>query len=99
MGYYFLFCSCQKARPSLTDNHIKRGTKKRGLGTLRKNYIRENVFIIEETWEFSWGDEFENNVDKKNHIGKIIFSKDPFLLVHYCKKLKTKQSSATCDAI
>ena len=78
MGYYFLFSSCQKARHILTDNHIKRGTKKRGLDTIRKNYIREKGFIIEETWEFSWGDEIENNVDKKNHIGKNYLFKRSF---------------------
>ena len=41
MGCYFHFCPCQEARPSLTDNDIKRGTRKREMDELRKDYIRE----------------------------------------------------------
>ena len=29
MGCYFHLCPCQEARPSLTDDEIKRGTRKR----------------------------------------------------------------------
>ena len=47
MGGYFHFCSCQDARPSLTDNDIKRGTKKRETDELRKDYIREKGYSIE----------------------------------------------------
>ena len=37
MGCYFHFCPCQEARPSLIDNDIKRGTKKRGIDELRNH--------------------------------------------------------------
>ena len=42
-----IFCPCQDARPSLTDNDIKRGTKKREMDELRKDYIREKGYSIE----------------------------------------------------
>ena len=34
------FCPCQEARPSLIDDDIKRGTKKREINELRKDYNR-----------------------------------------------------------
>ena len=68
MGCYFHFCPCQESRPSLTDDDIKRGTKKREMDDLRKDYIREKGYSIEEMWECSWWDQFKNNVGLKNHV-------------------------------
>ena len=68
MGFYFHFCPCQEARPSIIDDDIKRGTKKREMDELRKNYIREKGDTIEEMWECSWWDQFKNNVEVKNHV-------------------------------
>ena len=48
MGFYFHFCPCQEERPSLTDDYIKRGTKKREMDELRKDNIREKGYSIEE---------------------------------------------------
>ena len=56
MGCYFHFCPCQETRPSLTDDDIKRGTKKREMDELRKDYNREKRYSVEEMWEFSWWD-------------------------------------------
>ena len=36
MGCYFHYCPCQEARPSLTDNEIMRGIKKREQDQMRK---------------------------------------------------------------
>ena len=36
MGCYFHYCPCQEARPSLTDNEIMRGRKKREQDQMRK---------------------------------------------------------------
>ena len=68
MGCYLHFCPCQEARPSLFDDDIKRGTKKRELDELRKDYIREKGYYIEEMWECSWWNQFKNNVEVKNHV-------------------------------
>ena len=35
MGCYYYYCSCQEARPSLTEEVIQRGTKKREMDELR----------------------------------------------------------------
>ena len=68
MGCYFYFCPCQEARPSLTDDEIKRGTKKKEMDELRKDYNREKGYSIEEMWECFWCYQFKNNVDVKIHV-------------------------------
>ena len=68
MGSYFHFCPCQEARPSLTYDDTKGGTKKSEMDELRKEYIREKRYSIEEMRECSWWDQFKNNVDVKNHV-------------------------------
>ena len=40
MGCYYHFCSCQEARPSLTDQDIERGNK-REMDDMRREYIKE----------------------------------------------------------
>ena len=77
MGSYFHFCLCQEARPSLTDDDIKRGTNKREMDELRKEYIREKGYSIEEMWESSWWDQFKNNVDVRNHVRTHFLFKRP----------------------
>ena len=39
MGCYFLYCPCQEARPSMTDNEIMRGIKNREHVQTRKEFI------------------------------------------------------------
>ena len=56
LACYFYFCPSQEARPSLTDDEIKRGTKKREMNELRKDYNREKGYSIEEMWKCSWWD-------------------------------------------
>ena len=53
MGCYFHFCHCQETRPSLTDDDIKQGTKKREMDELRKYCIREKGYSIIKIWECS----------------------------------------------
>ena len=35
---------------------------------LRKDYIREKGYSIEEMWGCSWWDQFKNNVEVKNQV-------------------------------
>ena len=60
MGCYFNFCPCQEARPILTDDDINRGTKKREMDGLRKDYIREKGYFKEEMWDCSWWEKIRN---------------------------------------
>ena len=48
MGCYFHFCPCQEATASLTVDDIKRASKKRQIDELRKDYIREKGYSVEE---------------------------------------------------
>ena len=41
MGCFFHYCPCQEARPSLTDNEILRGIKKREQDQMCKEYIQQ----------------------------------------------------------
>ena len=78
MACYFRFRPCQEARPSLTDDDIKRKTKKRAMDELRKDNIREKGYSKEEMWECSWWDQLKNNVDVKNHVRTHFHFKRPF---------------------
>ena len=52
MGCFYHFCPCQELRPSLTEDDIGRGSKKRELDALRRHYIQEKVYKVIEMWEF-----------------------------------------------
>ena len=54
MGCFYHFCPCQELRPSLTEEVIQRGRKKRELDALRRHYIREKGFKVLEMWECEW---------------------------------------------
>ena len=45
------FCTCQELRPSLTEEDIKRGSRRRELDELRLAYIQEKGFTVIEMWE------------------------------------------------
>ena len=46
------YCSCQKARPSLSEEAIRRGFEKRELDQLRKQYLREKDYNANEMYDF-----------------------------------------------
>ena len=51
MACFYHFYPCQEARPSPTEEDIQRGSKKRELDALRRNYIHEKGFNVTEKWE------------------------------------------------
>ena len=51
MGCYYHFCSCQETRPSLSEQDFERGNKKRQMDELRREYIEERGYKIQEMWE------------------------------------------------
>ena len=51
MGCFYHFCPCQELRPSLTEEDIQRGSKKREHDALRRHYIQEKGFRVIEMWE------------------------------------------------
>ena len=68
MGCYYHFCSCQEARPSLTDKDIERGNKRREMDDMRRDNKKKKGYSVEEMWECEWWASFKT-VDKiKNHV-------------------------------
>ena len=63
-----IFGSCQDTRPSLSDEDIERGNKRRDMDDLRREYIREKGYKIEEMWECEWWQSFKTNEKIKNYI-------------------------------
>ena len=68
MGCYFHYCPCQEARPSLTDNEIMRGIKKREQDQMRKEYIQQKGYKIIEMWECNWWELYRTDAIVKNHL-------------------------------
>ena len=54
MGCFYHLCPCQELRPSLTEEDIQRGSKKRELDAWRRHYIPEEGFQLIEMWECEW---------------------------------------------
>ena len=51
MGCFYHFCPCQELRPSLTEQGLRRRSKRRELDALRRHYIQEKGFKVIEMWE------------------------------------------------
>ena len=68
MVCYFYYCPCQKARPSLTDNEITGGIKKREQNQMRKEYIQQKRYKIIERWECKWWELYRSDATVKNHL-------------------------------
>ena len=58
MGCYYHLCSYQEARPSLTDQDIELGKKKREMDDIRRDYTKEKGYKVEEMWDCDWWESF-----------------------------------------
>ena len=70
MGCFYHICPCQELRPSLTEEDIQRGSKKRELDALRQHYIQEKCFKIFEMWKCEWWRLYKTSNTVKQHIRK-----------------------------
>ena len=68
MGCYYTFCSFQEARPFLTEQDIERGNKKRDMDDIRREYIKEKGYRVEEIWKCDWWESFKTDNLIKNHV-------------------------------
>ena len=68
MGCFHHFCPCQELRPSLTDEDIQRGTKKKELDALKRYYIQKQGFNDIEMWECEWWRLYKTTNTVKQHI-------------------------------
>ena len=67
MGWYYHYCHCQEARPSLTEEEIQRGTKKREMDELRRLYLMEKGYTVIEIYECEWWQLYKTDVVVKQH--------------------------------
>ena len=68
MGCFYHFCPCQELRPSLTEEEIQRGSKKRELDALRRHYIQGKGFKVIEMWECESWRLYKTTNTVKQHI-------------------------------
>ena len=68
MGCFDHFWPCQELRPSLTEEDIQRGSKKRELDALRRHYIQEKSFRVIEMWECERWRLYKTSITVKQHI-------------------------------
>ena len=68
MGCYYRFCSCQETHPSLSEQDIERGNKKREMEELRREYMKERGYKVQEMWECEWWELFKTDSSVKNHV-------------------------------
>ena len=69
MACYCYFCFCQEARP-LTDQDIERGNKKREMENMRREYIKEKGYKVEEMWQCEWWERFKTD-DKIKKMSEL----------------------------
>ena len=65
---FYNFCLCQEPRPSLTEEDVQRGSKKRELDALRRHYIQEKGFKVIEMWECECWRLYKTTNTVKQHI-------------------------------
>ena len=70
MVCFYHLCPCQELRPSLTEEHFQRGSKKRPLGALRRHYIQEKCFKFIEMWACDMWRLYKTSNTVKQHIRK-----------------------------
>ena len=68
MGCYYHFCSCQEARPSLIDQDIERGNKKRMMENMCRENFKEKGYKVEEMWGCEWWESFKTNDKIKSYV-------------------------------
>ena len=68
MGCFYHSCPCKELRPSLTEEDIQRGSKKRELDALRWHYIQEKIFKAIEMWVCEWWRLYKTTNTLKQHI-------------------------------
>ena len=88
MGCYYHYCPCQEARPSLTEEEIQRGTKKREMDKLRRHYLMEKGYTVMEMYECEWWQLYKTNVVVKQHLRQSFPYKIPLSEERLLERIK-----------
>ena len=97
MGRFYLFCPCEELRPPLTQEDIKRRSKKRELDELRGDYKQEKSFTVNDKWECEWWRLYKTSTNVKLHIREN-FPYRRSLTEHQRLEAKKKTYLATFNA-
>ena len=68
MGSFCHFCPCQGLRPSLTEEDIEYGSRKKELDELRRGYIQDKGFSVIKMWGCEWWRLYKTTTNVKLHI-------------------------------
>ena len=77
MGCFCHCCPCQETRPSLTEEDVERGLKKRDMDQTRKQYIKEKGYNVVEMWECEWWNLYKKTTCVKEHLRESFPYKRP----------------------
>ena len=70
MGCFCHFSPWQELRPSLTEEDSKRGSKRRELDDMRRDYLQEEGFTVIQKWECEWWRLYKTSTNVKLHNGE-----------------------------
>ena len=77
MGCSYHYCTCQEARPSLAEEDIESGNKKREMDQMRKQYIKDKGYNVVEMWEYEWWNLYETTRCVGEHLRESFPYKPP----------------------
>ena len=77
IGRFYHYCPCQETRPSLTQEDIQRGNKKKEMDQMRKQCINEKGYNVVENWECEWWSLHNTTTWVKEHLIKTFLYKRP----------------------
>ena len=88
MGCFYHFYPCQGLRPSLTEEDIQRGSKKRKLDALTRHYIQKKGFKVIEMWECEWWRLYKTTNTVKHYIREHIPNRRSFAAEQLLEEIK-----------
>ena len=68
LGCFYHLCPCQELRPSLTEEDIQSGSKRRVLEAMRGDFIQEKGLKVIQMWECEWWRLYKTTSFVKQHI-------------------------------
>ena len=74
---FYHYRPCKEARPSLTEEDIERGYKKKVLDQRRKQYIKEKGYYVVEMWENEWWNLYKRTTCVKEPLRESFSYKRP----------------------
>ena len=77
----------------LSEQDLERGNKKREMDELRREYIKEKGYKIQEMWECEWWEHFKTNSSVKNHVKNNFPYRTPLSAYSSLGKMKNGNGS------